>query len=92
MAKKIITFTINNATNADYEAVQHKINQISIGWAQVDQTTYLMNTDRSSVAVRESIKEIKTNGEFARIFVCEWSNPSAWTGLPKEIADWIRNS
>ena len=92
MANKLITYTLHNGTREDYRKVQYKIRQISKAWTKIDETTYLLKTDRSSVGVRESIADIKLSSGFNTIFVTEWSHPSAWSGLSKEITDWLHNN
>lgn len=92
MAKKLIVFTIENAGQNDYANIKHKIGQISQGWAKIDETTYVINTDRSSVAVRESLTDVTLSGKLSVVFVCEWAHPSAWKGLSKEVSDWLHNN
>lgn len=92
MGRKLISFTITNAGQGDYKKVQDKINQVVSTWAKLGETLFLTITERSSVNLREIIKEVNIEGEFKNIFVTDWSHPSAWEGYGNEIANWIRNN
>ena len=51
-------------------------------------SAYLIETEMSSVDVRDSLKFILTEGDI--LYVGRVTSPAAWYGLPAETSDWIR--
>lgn len=92
MNKKLIAFTLENAPSSDYDKVQKKIAQVTQAWAQIDETLYLAITERSSVNLREIIKDINFEGDLEMVFVSQWDHPSAWWGLADDVSNWIKNN
>ena len=92
MSKKMIIFKINNGNQSDYSLIFDQIKKIANIYCQVDQTSILIKTEKSSINLRDNIKNIPIQGTFEKIFICEWEHPCAWMGLTQEQSDWLRNN
>lgn len=70
----------------NYDKVVQKIRAYT-SWAKLGGSAYLILTDETPAQVRDNIASvIDTNDQ---IFVGTCPVPSAWKGLPEDVAKWI---
>ena len=81
----IVCYDLVNA-GKNYEALIKKIKAYP-GWARLGGSAYLIKTDETPVRVRDILKEVIDADD--KLFVGVAARPSAWSGMPEEVAKWI---
>jgi len=56
-------------------------------WARLGSSAYLILTDVAPKSVRDNLSATLLDGD--RVFVGVAARPSAWRGLPEDVAKWI---
>ena len=81
----IITYDLHKP-GQNYEALIAKIKACG-AWAFLTQSTYLVMTEKTPVEVRDNLKTVLDSND--SLFVGVAPPPSAWSGLEKEVSQWI---
>ena len=80
----IVSYDLVNP-GQNYEKLIQKIKQY--GWARLGGSAYLIQTDATPVQVRDTLKAVLDAND--KLFVGVAPPPSAWSGLPDDVANWI---
>jgi hypothetical protein len=81
----IVSYDLANP-GQNYENLVKKIKAYS-AWARLGGSAYLIVTDATPVQVRDDLKQALDPND--KLFVGVAPPPSAWAGLPEEVAKWI---
>jgi hypothetical protein len=81
----IITYDLINP-GQNYEELLKKIKAYP-GWARLGGSSYLISTDSNVEQVRNNLSTVLDSND--KLFVSSCPVPSAWHGLPDDVAKWI---
>ena len=81
----IVSYDLTNP-GKNYEALVKKIKSYST-WARLGGSAYLIKTDETPVQVRDDLTQALDTND--KLFVVVASRPSAWIGMPEDVAKWI---
>jgi hypothetical protein len=81
----IIWFELENPA-ANHAQFLNKIKS-QYGWARLGNTSYLVTTSVSPLELRDNLAKSLRSKD--RLFVGVAPAPSAWVGMPEEVAKWI---
>jgi len=89
MAIYIVTYDLCSESSPDsFHKLQSLIKE-DRRWACLGESSYLIESDRTAVELRDSFKEIL--GPDDVLYVGMVSAPAAWIGYSKEVTEWIIN-
>ena len=80
----------NSNSNFQNLRIANEIKQKYSQWAILSSNTFIIISDDNVVAVRDCLQSHIIGGD--KLFVTRVTSPAAWTGLPKEVSDWIINT
>ena len=83
--KLIVTYDLKEP-DGNYEDVLKLVKSYG-EWAKLGGSSYLILTTATPVEVRDKIKTAMRKGD--KLYVGVAPGPSAWTGMPDEVATWI---
>jgi hypothetical protein len=81
----IISYDLSNP-GQNYERLL-KIIKSYPRWARLGGSAYLILTNQSPVQVRDKLTTALDNND--KIYVGPSPRPSAWSGMPEDVANWI---
>jgi hypothetical protein len=86
MSQLLIVFYDLVNPGQNYEALIKKIKTYS-AWARLGGSAYLIKTEATPVQVRDDLRQVLDGKD--KLFVGVAPPPSAWTGMPEDVAKWI---
>ena len=86
MSRVLIVYYELSAPAANSQRFTQKIKSYE-AWARLGNSAYLLYTDMEPVEVRDDLQTVLFARD--RLFVGAAPAPSAWRGLPDEVANWI---
>jgi hypothetical protein len=81
----IVTYDLLNP-GQNYEKLIQKIKSYP-AWARLGGSSYLIATDATVIQVRDNLGTVLDRND--KLFVGTCPVPSAWHGLPEDVAKWI---
>ncbi|BDW93294.1 hypothetical protein MACH07_21260 [Flagellimonas marinaquae] len=88
MATYIISYDLNNATDAQYESLYKKIKGYGT-WAHITESTWAIVTEQKAVAVRDYLTQNLPQG--SRLFVIKSGVEAAWKNVMCKN-EWLKNN
>ncbi|MGJ1014082.1 hypothetical protein [Bacteroides salyersiae] len=83
----IVSYDLNTDSSPHYdqlvEAIKSYQDYICLGGS-----AYLIETDESSVSVRDNLKAFLNSGD--KLYVGRVTSPAAWFGMPEGTSKWIK--
>ncbi len=88
--KKVLIISYDLTTpGKNYEPLIQRIKKLG-SWARLGGSAYLVLTEHTVVQVRDYLWQVMDNTD--KIYVGVSPAPSAWQGMPNDVAEWIRNN
>ncbi len=82
----IVTYDLID-TNKNYEGLL-KLLKSEPAWACLGGSSYLVNSEKSAVELRDHLKTALDSDD--KLYVGQAQTPAAWTGMPKDVSEWIK--
>lgn len=57
-------------------------------WARIGGSAFLLESSKTPVELRDIFKGVLDSND--KLYVGQVATPAAWTGLSKEVSDWIK--
>lgn len=83
----IISYDLSSP-GQNYDALLEKIKAYP-SWARLGGSAYIIQTDQTHIEVRDNLLTILDNND--KLFVGTVSAPAAWSGLGKDVSDWLKD-
>jgi hypothetical protein len=84
----IISYDLKNP-GRNYESLI-KLIKAYPSWARLGGSAYLIYTSNTPVEVRDNLMRVLDNND--KLFVGTAPAPSAWTGMPDEVSNWLQSN
>lgn len=84
----IISYELTNPA-VSHEPLVQRIKSLG-SWARLTNSSYLLLTQYDPVQVRDHLCQVMHTGD--KIYVGVGSSPSAWTGMPNDVSQWIHQN
>ena len=87
MKRLIVTYDLSDP-GRNYNALYRRIRQYR-NWRRITESTVAIKTTSTPVQVRDYLGVALDSND--KIFVGTLNAPTAWRGLSKDVADWIKS-
>ncbi|MQM81537.1 SinR family protein [Lactobacillus buchneri] len=84
----LITYDLDNPGQNYKDLIEHL--KTYPGWARMTESCWSVTSGKTAKEVRNDLEPFIDNND--RLLVVRLSGEAAWTGIPKDVTDWIHNN